>query len=62
MKKKRGKGLPRTLRSVKYQTGKSKTKADKPRKAMLPGKRLSKHNKVYWETRKNRSDKKKKRV
>ena len=29
---------------------------DKARKAMLPGKRISKTGKVYWETRKNRSD------
>jgi len=64
-KKKRRKkrtGLPRTLRAVKYQTGRSSTKADSPRKAMLPGKRISKSGKKYWETRKNRSDKRKKRV
>lgn len=30
---------------------------DASRKARLPGKRLSKNNKVYWETRQNRSDK-----
>jgi len=29
---------------------------DAGRKAMLPGKRISKNGKVYWETRKNRSD------
>jgi len=29
---------------------------DKSRKALLPGKRISKTGKTYWETRKNRSD------
>ena len=29
---------------------------DASRKARLPGKRVSKTGKVYWETRKNRSD------
>lgn len=29
---------------------------DKGREAMLPGKRISKTGKVYWETRKNRTD------
>jgi len=29
---------------------------DGGRKAMLPGKRISKTGKVYWETRKNRTD------
>lgn len=29
---------------------------DASRKALMPGKRISKNNKVYWETRKNRTD------
>ena len=29
---------------------------DRGRKASLPGKRISKTGKVYWETRKNRTD------
>lgn len=29
---------------------------DKERKALLPGKRMSKNGNIYWETRKNRSD------
>ena len=29
---------------------------DRVRKALLPGKRQSSKGKVYWETRKNRSD------
>lgn len=39
------------------QTGKVKSiKRDRGRIAKLPGKRVSKNGKVYWETRKNRSD------
>jgi len=38
------------------QVGKSDTKRDKSRKALSPGKRVSRTGKVYWETRKNRSD------
>ena len=29
---------------------------DKKRKALLPGKRISKNGNIYWETRSNRSD------
>jgi hypothetical protein len=39
------------------QTGSSKTKIDKQISAMLPGKRLSASGKIYYEYRKNRSDK-----
>ena len=39
------------------QRGKSDLKRDKAREALSPGKRISKSGKVYWETRKNRSDK-----
>ena len=35
---------------------------DKGRRALLPGKRISRNGKVYWETRKNRSDALGKRV
>jgi cation transport regulator ChaC len=45
-----------TLRVLK-QRETSNTKIDSTRKARLPGKRVSKTGKVYWETRKNRSDK-----
>jgi len=31
---------------------------DKKRKALLPGKRISKNGNIYWETRSNRSDSK----
>lgn len=36
--------------------GRSATVYDRPRMALLPGKRISRTGKVYWETRKNRSD------
>lgn len=42
---------------VLEQTGTRKSlKRDAGRMAKLPGKRISKTGKVYWETRKNRSD------
>ena len=42
---------------VLKQTGTVKSVAsDRKRRAQLPGKRVSKSGKVYWETRKNRSD------
>ena len=45
------------------QTGKRKSiKADKARKADGSGKRVSATGKKYWETRRNRSDKKGKRI
>ena len=43
--------------SIPEQTGVIKDPIrDAARSALLPGKRLSKTGKVYWETRKNRSD------
>jgi hypothetical protein len=47
----------RNLRKLP-QTAKKKTDKiiDASRKALLPGKRISKTGKVYWETRANRSD------
>jgi len=42
---------------VMKQTGSIKSVArDRGRNARVPGKRVSKTGKVYWETRKNRSD------
>ncbi len=47
-----------TTIKVLSQTGKRiSVPRDLGRKAQLPGKRISKTGKVYWETRKNRSDK-----
>jgi len=38
------------------QVGNTNFKRDAVRKALSPGKRISKYGKTYWETRKNRSD------
>lgn len=45
-------------KSVKVldQVGMTNLKRDFVRQALPPGKRISKAGKVYWETRKNRSD------
>ena len=46
-----------TIYFSNHQTGKIKDiKEDKKRKAKLPGKRKSKSGKIYYEYRKNRSD------
>ena len=45
----------KNLRTLK-QVGKTTISIDKKRKALAAGKRISKTGKVYWETRKNRSD------
>ena len=55
-KKKKLKG-PRVIKVVNYQSGKrASLKADRKRKALKPGKRISRTGKIYWETRRNRSD------
>lgn len=46
----------KTIKKSSRQTGTSKLKADKKRKALPPGKRISKNGNVYYEYRKNRSD------
>lgn len=56
---KRKKG--RTIKILK-QHGTSNIKADRKRKALTPGKRVSRYGNKYTETRKNRSDKKGKKV
>lgn len=48
---------PKVLKVSKKQTGDSVDKYDKLIKALPPGKRRSKSGKIYYETRKNRSDK-----
>jgi len=48
--------LPCTVEKANHQTGKSNLKYDKRKKALPPGKRISKSGKVYYEYRKNRSD------
>ncbi len=48
---------PRVLKVVKYQTGeRASLKADRGRKTLPPGKRISRTGRAYWETRRNRSD------
>lgn len=53
----------RNLKVLK-QTAKSKTdkSIDSKRKALLPGKRISKAGNTYWETRANRSDARKSKI
>lgn len=46
----------RNLRKLE-QVGTSNALRDKKRKALAPGKRVSKTGNIYWESRKNRSDK-----
>lgn len=43
--------------SVTEQTGKTTVKIDAKRKALAPGKRRSSAGNIYYENRKNRSDK-----
>jgi len=50
------KSLRKSVEKRDTQTGKSDKKRDKVRKAMPPGKRISKTGKIYYEARKNRSD------
>jgi len=52
----------RVLKATTRQMGRSDLARDRQRKAMRPGKRRSRTGRVYYETRKNRSDKKGKRV
>jgi len=47
--------VARTLKILK-QRGTSNLKIDEKRSALPPGKRISKTGKIYWETRKSRSD------
>lgn len=47
----------RTIKPTSHRTGKIvDIVADRGRKALLPGKRISSKGNIYWETRKNRSD------
>jgi len=45
-----------TLRVLKQTGNRISVPRDRGRKASLPGKRVSGTGKVYWETRKNRTD------
>lgn len=48
---------PKVIRTLKQTGRRSDPLIDSSRKAAMPGKRLSKTGHIYWETRKNRSDK-----
>jgi len=50
-------GTARVLEVSPTQTGKTNMTKDKKYKAMTPGKRVSRFGNVYYEYRKNRSDK-----
>ena len=47
----------RSLKVADHQLGKSIVSIDKKRKALTPGKRISSSGNIYYEYRKNRSDK-----
>lgn len=49
--------LIKTSKNKKQSGEITSLEADISRIAMLPGQRMSKTGKLYWETRKNRSDK-----
>jgi hypothetical protein len=56
-RKKRKLRKPKVLKVVKRQTGERKSlRLDRKRKALPPGKRMSKSGKIYYEYRRNRSD------
>lgn len=56
MKKRTQRRKPKVVYKKNRQTGKSDKKMDKKRSALPPGKRISKNGNVYYEYRKNRSD------
>jgi len=49
--------IAKVIKVRKRQIGTSVTSRDKSRKALKPGKRLSRNKKIYYENRKSRSDK-----
>jgi hypothetical protein len=51
-----GEGMGKSVKKSPHQVGKSIKSIDKARKALPPGKRISKFGNIYYETRKNRSD------
>ena len=48
--------LPRTIRVVAKQRGRTNIRIDRKRTALKPGVRISKTNRKYYESRANRSD------
>lgn len=47
---------PKIIKKISSRTGKTIKKIDSKRSALLPGKRISKNGKIYYEKRRNRSD------
>lgn len=52
----------KVIKASEKQVGKSVQSRDKKRKALKPGKRVSRDGNIYYERRKNRSDRKGKTV
>ena len=50
------KSLRKVVKKAEHQTGTSNKKRDKVRKALPPGKRISRTGKTYYEYRRNRTD------
>jgi len=46
----------KVLRILKQTGSRVSVPRDRGRSSSLPGKRISRNNKIYWESRKNRSD------
>lgn len=47
---------PKVIKRLEQTGSRTDILRDLRRKALMPGKRISKTGKVYWETRRNRSD------
>ena len=54
--KDQGVNQKKTIKKFDYQIGTSNKRVDARRTALPPGKRISKSGKIYFESRKNRSD------
>lgn len=55
-KSKKRQTKPKVLKVAKHRTGTTDILRDRKRKAMKPGKRISKNGRIYYEYRRNRSD------
>ena len=51
-----GEGVGKSVKKSPHQVGKSIKSIDIKRKALAPGKRISKFGNTYYETRRSRSD------
>ena len=50
-------GQGRTVKAYDYLAGDSIKEIDEKRRALRPGRRISRYGNVYWEFRRNRADK-----